>query len=137
MKNAISRIEAFSSPTQNLERRTLVRPASKIAPKRAHSSTQMSAPCTSPVSAFTLVELLVVIAIIGILAALLLTVLSKAKLKAMQTKCLNNLKQISLANTMYMGDFHATCLEYDLTGKRLLWMGRLIDYQGKVDAVRL
>jgi prepilin-type N-terminal cleavage/methylation domain-containing protein len=87
--------------------------------------------------AFTLIELLVVIAIIGILAALLLPTLSRTKLKAIQIECLSNLKEISLANTMYMNDFHETCLEYDLTANRLLWMGRLINYQGKVDAVRL
>jgi prepilin-type N-terminal cleavage/methylation domain-containing protein len=87
--------------------------------------------------AFTLIELLVVIAIIGMLAALLLPALSKAKLHALQSQCINNLKQINLANTMYITDFHETCLMYDVTGTRLLWMGRLIDYQGKVDAVRL
>jgi prepilin-type N-terminal cleavage/methylation domain-containing protein len=87
--------------------------------------------------AFTLLELLVVIAIIGILAALLLPALSRAKLKALQSRCLNNLQQVNLANSMYLSDFHETCLAYDITGSGLLWMGRLIDYQGKVDAVRL
>jgi prepilin-type N-terminal cleavage/methylation domain-containing protein/prepilin-type processing-associated H-X9-DG protein len=56
--------------------------------------------------AFTLMELLVVIAIIGILAALLLPVLSKGKQKAWQTVCQNNVRQVQLGWTMYVNEFN-------------------------------
>jgi prepilin-type N-terminal cleavage/methylation domain-containing protein/prepilin-type processing-associated H-X9-DG protein len=54
--------------------------------------------------AFTLVELLVVIAIIGILAALLLPVLSQAKSRARRIECVGNLRETGLAFHLFAND---------------------------------
>ncbi|OPZ87919.1 MAG: Type II secretion system protein G precursor [bacterium ADurb.Bin429] len=53
---------------------------------------------------FTLIELLVVIAIIAILAAILFPVFARAREKARQNTCMNNIRQICIALTMYAQD---------------------------------
>jgi prepilin-type N-terminal cleavage/methylation domain-containing protein/prepilin-type processing-associated H-X9-DG protein len=54
---------------------------------------------------FTLVELLVVISIIGILTAMLMPALARAKGKANQVKCVNHLRQLTLALSLYASDY--------------------------------
>src|SRR5262249_28625491 len=55
-------------------------------------------------SAFTLAELLVVLAVVGLLAALLLGPISKARETARSVQCVSNLKQVGMAAQLYIKD---------------------------------
>ncbi len=78
-----------------------------------------------PIKAFTLMELLVVIAVIALLLGIFAPSLGKAKMKAQQVVCMNNLKQINLAFDLYLQSNNETypCAE-DSNGTPWLWMGR-------------
>ena len=73
-------------------------------------------PGATAVRAFTLIELLTVIAIVGVLAAILLPALSRARDRSQGMYCLNNTRQLLLAWVLYADD-HEARLPYNMQMK--------------------
>jgi len=71
---------------------------------------------------FTLLELLAVIATIAILAALLLPILSKARIKAQRTNCFSNLRQLGLAWAMYYNENNGLLAESYPVNNPSVWV---------------
>ena len=83
--------------------------------------------------AFTLIELLLVIAIIALLASMLLPTIAKAKGKAQQIKCVNNLRQLVVAVHLYAGDFADWYppIQDRFSGFESSWRAYLYNYLGR------
>ena len=80
-----------------------------------------------PRSGFTLIELLVVIAIIAILAAILLPVLNQAKKRGQQAACINNLRQIGIALTIYADTYNQYPGDLRTANNTYVWPSRLFN----------
>jgi len=93
------------------------------------------APDTRPSAkkAFTLIELLVVIVIIAILAGLLLPALARAKEKGRTARCVGNVRQMALALTLYVDDFHhyPPWRYFDSDGTQKAWYNSFAGYLTK------